>query len=66
MVSLFANTPIIDQVLQIVRRRLETDNVLKTYNKGNGFNLESEDTAMGSPVSHYSSEYFMEALDRRL
>ena len=42
MVSLFTNTPI-DQVLQMVRRRLETENVLKTYNKDNGFNLESED-----------------------
>ena len=42
VVSLFTNTPI-DQVLQIVRRRLETENVLKTYNKDNAFNLESED-----------------------
>ena len=33
----------IDQVLQIVRRRLETENVLNTYNKENCFNLQSED-----------------------
>ena len=41
VVSLFTNTPL-DQVLQIVRRRLETENVLKIYNKDNDFNLKSK------------------------
>ena len=42
VVSLFTNTPI-DQVLEIVKERLEKEEILKAYNKEQGFNLESED-----------------------
>ena len=42
VVSLFTNTPI-DQVLDIVKDRLEKEDILKEYNKEQGFNLESED-----------------------
>ncbi len=42
VVSLFTNTPI-DQVLDIVKQRLENEDILKAYNKDNGFNLNSED-----------------------
>ena len=56
VVSLFTNTPI-GQVLQIVRRRLETENVLKTYDKDNGFNLESEDVVK-LPPSVFTTTYF--------
>ena len=42
VVSLFTNTPI-DQVLDIVKDRLEKEEILKEYNKEQGFNLESED-----------------------
>ncbi|XP_072028073.1 uncharacterized protein [Amphiura filiformis] len=42
VVSLFTNTPI-DQVLEIVRNRLEKENLLREYNKDTGFKLTSED-----------------------
>ena len=42
VVSLFTNTPI-DQVLDIVKRRLENEDVLKIYNHETGFNLTSGD-----------------------
>ena len=42
VVSLFTNTPI-DQVLDIVKSRLEKEDVLKTYNKENDSNLTSDD-----------------------
>ena len=42
VVSLFTNTPI-DQVLDIVKDRLEKEQILKEYNNEQGFNLESED-----------------------
>ena len=42
VVSLFTNTPI-DQVLKIVKDRLEKVKILKEYNKEHGYNLESED-----------------------
>ena len=41
VVSLFTNTPI-DQVLDIVKDRLEKEEILKEYNKEQDFNLESE------------------------
>ncbi|XP_072041086.1 uncharacterized protein [Amphiura filiformis] len=42
VVSLFTNTPI-DQVLDIVKNRLEKENVLRVYNKETGFKLTSDD-----------------------
>ncbi|XP_072020328.1 uncharacterized protein [Amphiura filiformis] len=42
VVSLFTNTPI-DQVLEIVRNRLEKENLLRVYNKDTGFKITSED-----------------------
>ena len=42
VVSLFTNTPI-DQVLEIVKRRLQSEDLLKVYNKEEGFNLTSDD-----------------------
>ncbi|XP_072048938.1 uncharacterized protein [Amphiura filiformis] len=42
VVSLFTNTPI-DQVLEIVRNRLENENLLRVYNKDTGFKITSED-----------------------
>ena len=42
VVSLYINTPI-DQVLDIVKRRLENEDVLKVYNRDTGFNLTSGD-----------------------
>ncbi|XP_072039173.1 uncharacterized protein [Amphiura filiformis] len=42
IVSLFTNTPI-DQVLDIVKHRLEKESLLRVYNKETGFNLTSED-----------------------
>ena len=42
VVSLFTNTPI-DQVLDIVRKRLDKENILKVYNKENGFSITSDD-----------------------
>ncbi|XP_072028349.1 uncharacterized protein [Amphiura filiformis] len=42
VVSLFTNTPI-DQVLDIVKHRLEKESLLRVYNKETGFNLTSED-----------------------
>ena len=42
VVSLITNTPI-DEVLKIVRNSLEEDDVLKVYNKQNGFNLSCDD-----------------------
>ena len=42
VVSLFTNTPI-DQVLEIVKNRLEKEDVLKRYNKQEGFNLTCDD-----------------------
>ena len=44
MFSLFTNTPN-DQVLDIMKRRLDTEPVLKSYNKNTRFKLESEDVA---------------------
>ena len=45
VVSLFTNTPI-DQVLDIVQRRLENEDVLKVYNRDTGFNLTSGDVVL--------------------
>jgi len=42
VVSLFTNTPI-EKVLEIVKNRLDKENILKDYNKETGFNLESDD-----------------------
>ena len=42
VVSLFTNTPI-DQVLEIVKTRLENESILRDYNKNNDTNLESDD-----------------------
>ena len=42
VVSLFTNTPI-DQVLQIVKTRLDKESILRDYNKENGTKLESDD-----------------------
>ncbi|XP_072037656.1 uncharacterized protein [Amphiura filiformis] len=42
VVSLFTNTPI-DQVLDIVQRRLENENILRVYNRETGFKLASKD-----------------------
>ena len=42
VVSLFTNTPI-DQVLQIVKTRLDKESILRDCNKENGTKLESDD-----------------------
>ena len=42
VVSTFTNTPI-DQVLEIVKTRLENEFFLRDYNKNNDTNLESDD-----------------------
>ncbi|XP_072050219.1 uncharacterized protein [Amphiura filiformis] len=42
VVSLFTNTPI-DQVLEIVKNRLEKESLLREYNRDTGFKITSED-----------------------
>ena len=56
VVSLFTNTPI-DQVLDIVQRRLENEDVLKVYNKDTGFNLTNGDVVQLSDFI-LSTTYF--------
>ena len=55
VVSLFTNTPI-DQVLKIVKDRLEKVKILKEYNEEHGYNLESED--IGQLLQFILTTYF--------